>query len=198
MYAYPDSAIGLTELGIRQAINAGENLRELQDSGYLNWHWHDVHAFVSGYSRAKQTGRIVLDVMGMRHVELIEARGINERRYGKLIIDGSEEHNQDTNPTWRPGPGGETMLECRDRFAFWYAHHAEYLLTDADVVLFMHGEVLKTAVDHLMDCVRSEMMDIPCPNGVPFIFERDPETKRYSRSPHQFQKLDPQVKDVVR
>lgn len=198
MYAEVDSAICLTMLGVKQALNAGRQLGEILNTGYFQWHWHDVHAFASGYTRAQQTARIVLDTMGMRHIQTIEARGINERRYSQLIIDDQDEVHQDTDPHWRPGPGGESMIECRRRFETWFQHHAEYLLTDADVILFMHGEVLKAATAYLLNLDDQEMMQVSCPNGVPFIYERNPDTGGYTPSPHQFPRWDPTVEEAVR
>lgn len=197
MYGEPDSAICLTLLGVKQILYAGTNLKSLLDSGYFNWHWHDVHAFASGYTRAQQSSRVCLDKMGLHHVTPVIARGINERRYDKAITK-DDEHLQDKDPFWRPGPNGETMVECRERFAFWFQHHAEYLLTDADILLFLHGEVEKAGIAHLLNLSNEEMMRVPSPNGVPFIFERDPVTKTYRPSEHQFKKFDPTVEDVIR
>lgn len=199
MYKYPDSAVALTTLGIKQAINAGEQLKGLMQSGYFNWRWHEVHAFSSSYTRAKQTARVVLDIMNLRHVQPIESPGINERRHGdKSGLLPENEHLVKKDAYWRPGAGGETMVECRSRFGAWYRNHAEFLLTDSDVILFMHGELMMAGQSYILGTSEDEIMKMPSRNAVPVIYERDVSTGVYTQSDYKFEQFDPTTEDRIR
>ena len=200
MYQRPDSAVCLTSKGVMQALHAADELSAYMDEGKLKWRWHGLHAFSSEYSRAKQTARICLDAMGMLHVKPWVIPALNERRWGNY--DSEDRSVNKKNPEWRPGEDGETLLETADRFAQWFGT-VENLLSDKDIVMFCHGELMMAAqwyllTDHTSMPDITTLYRMPSSNAVPVILLKDRESGQYIRSPMTFTKYDPETEDVVR
>jgi bisphosphoglycerate-dependent phosphoglycerate mutase len=164
MYYYPDSVVCLTELGVRQAIECGNTLKS------MNFKWglgHNFQAFSSQYTRAKQTGRIVLDIMGFPGKEIIPVAGLNEMSHG----DGHEIAPPKNDPYIAPR-NGENMIMVRERLGFWFDHNISYLLTESDVILFMHYGSLRGLASHILKLSDNDMMNINVRNAVPYVYER--------------------------
>lgn len=186
-----DSAICLTELGVRQALNAGEQLHSIHHS-YFKWRWHGVLAYASEYTRAQQTARIVLDKMNLQMVEPAVEPAINERQYGDNDISHHEFHK---NP-YATCTNGESMVECRNRFHRWWKNYAEPQLSQRDIILFCHGVLIQCAVGALLDLPYEEMRKTKSSNAVPYIYEKHGDI--YVPSIHQFSKFDESVEEVIR
>jgi len=188
-----DAAVCLTQLGVSQALHAGQKLDELR--GHLKWPWHGVLAFTSEYTRAQQTGRIVLDKMGLKHIDMTITPAINERMYG----------DNDTPPDWHKNAyavcsNGESLLAAQARFNGWWAT-MEPNLSQRDIVLFCHGEIMKSITATLLNLSPTELVKVSTPNAVPVIFERtvDSLTGRstYNPSIHTFKRYDDTATDVI-
>lgn len=184
-----DSAVCLTKLGVLQSLNTGEQLKSIMNS-YLHWNWQGVLAYTSEYTRAQQTARIVLDKMGLPTVIPTIEPAINERQYGNNDIPSDFHRNPYATCT-----NGESLVECRNRSSAWWKNYAEPQLSQRDIVLFCHGEVLKCAVGALLDVSYEEMTRLSSSNAVPYIFEK--QDNKYVPSVHQFKKLVSDVKEVI-
>ena len=64
----------LTDLGIQEAIRAGE----LLETRNLNF---DL-MFTSDLFRAQETGRLILEQINQKDIEIIQDQSLNERKYG--------------------------------------------------------------------------------------------------------------------
>lgn len=159
----------LSDLGEEQARQARDLLRDTAIDA----------AYSSDTGRAQQTARIILEPHGMRATPV---EGIREKYYGKwegltaAEIDARHpgtrfDAGRDTRATHRP-PGGETMLELRDRVRA-FLHDLAARERGRRVLLVAHSGVVR-AVDSL--CSNRPFDDIwdrVPPNACVMIFRVD-------------------------
>jgi len=185
-----DSVVCLAELGVKQCIYAGEELKKIHGE-YLKWDTHGVMAFASEYTRAQQSGRIILDIMGLKHVNMEITPAINERFYG----DDDRPSDWFTNP-YATCTNGESLVQAKDRFEVWWKT-VEPHLSQKDIVLFCHGEIMKGITASLLRLTDEELVRVSVPNAVPTIYERI-SNGIYMKSEHKFQRYDKKVEEVLR
>ena len=147
-YHYPDSCICLTALGVKQVIHGASQIKPLLGPWYLNWlGGTGVHVFTSEYTRAQQTARIFLDVLGLKHIQPHVRPQLNERN-----------HHDPTN---------ESFDQIKRRFKMWFTSEAESLASENDILIIAHGEFLMSAQSELID---ADPYKCPSRNAVPLIY----------------------------
>jgi broad specificity phosphatase PhoE len=131
----------ITELGRRQAHDAAIRIKLM---------FRATLVIASTYARARETGRIIAEELG---IPLELEHGFREQSLGRLAGEPYESVAQD--PTfdskqpwlWQP-PGGESHLDVRARIGPLLdrvvKHHA-----DNEIVIVSHGGVMRCAWAHV-------------------------------------------------
>jgi len=182
-YALNDSAICLTTNGIRQclataAVLSGVTPRWNKPGDFA------VEAYVSEYTRARQTARIVLDQMNLLSLEPRIQPLLNERNYGTKYTE-----TMDKDPDYDANDS-ESGVKARQR-VIGFLREIDSVLYRADVIAFSHFGTIRALVANLLQLSDACMMTIDVENGAAFLFER---TFDVSRKPHFSQQpLQPHV-----
>jgi broad specificity phosphatase PhoE len=124
-----------------------------------------LEVFVSQYSRAQQTARVVLDQMSLLSIQPRVRPLLNEREYGVTY-----DPRMDTDPNF-DGSGSESAAEARNRVT-GLMEEFESLLGRADVLAFSHYGTIRALIANLTDLDDEAMMQIDVPNGGAFLFLR--------------------------
>jgi broad specificity phosphatase PhoE len=163
-YAYADSAICLTTNGIRQALNTAGIVVGIEPRWGKPGNFA-LETFASEYTRTQQTGRIVLDQMGLLSVTPRINPRLNERDYGTVY-----DPVMDTDPDSTLN-GSESSVEARARARSFLAE-IDGLLGRADVMAFSHFGTMRALIAEVLGLTDAEMMQLAVDNGKAFLFER--------------------------
>lgn len=163
---------GLTELGHREAKEAGQRLKA---KGLKP----DV-AFTSVLSRAQTTLDHILGELGQENLETIRDQALNERDYGDLSglnkDDAREKWGAEQVHIWRrsydvPPPGGESLRDTGARV--WPYYMREILprvLRGETVLVAAHGNSLRS-LGMVLDRLNTEtVLDLEIATGVPIVY----------------------------
>jgi broad specificity phosphatase PhoE len=165
-YNYSDSALCLTTNGIRQALNTGAILAQVEPRWGKPGNFA-LEVFVSEYFRTQQTCRIALDQMSLPSVQPRIAPLLNERDYG-AVYDVRMDQDADYAG---PNGNGETGLQAKRRVR-GFLDETAHLLDRADVLAFAHFGSIRALVANLLDLSDAEMMSYDVPNGQAHAFQR--------------------------
>lgn len=163
-YALNDSAICLTTNGIRQCLATAAVLARATPRWKRPGDFA-VETYVSEYTRAQQTARIVLDEMGMLSQAPRIRPLLNERNYGTKYED-----KMDQDPRY-DGNDSESALNARRRVQGFLREIAP-VLDRADVLAFSHFGTIRAIVADLLSLSDTDMMKLDVPNGAAFQFDR--------------------------
>lgn len=168
---------GLTEQGIKEAINAG---RRLKEKGLV----FDI-AFTSVLSRAQHTLTLMLKELGQSGLKTIFDKALNERNYGDLIglnkDDARKKWGDEQVHIWRrsfdtPPPGGESLKDTADRVLPYYEEHIKpRVMSGEKVIVSAHGNSLRALVMALEGLSGEEILKREIATGVPLIYHFDAE-----------------------
>jgi broad specificity phosphatase PhoE len=182
-YSLNDSAICLTTNGIRQCLATAAALSDVT-SRWKKPGDFVVEAYVSEYTRARQTARIVLDQMSLLSLSPRIRPLLNERNYGTKYID-----TMDKDPDFDANDS-ESGVKARRRIV-GFLREIDPVLYRADVIAFSHFGTIRALVANLLQLSDACMMTFDVENGAAFLFER---TFDVSGKPHFSQKpLKPHV-----
>jgi broad specificity phosphatase PhoE len=163
-YAYNDSAICLTTNGIRQALNTGGVLAQIEPRWAKPGNFA-LEVYASEYARAQQTARIALDQMGLLSIHPTIRPLLNERDYGTAY-----DPRMDSDPVF-DGAGSESGEHARFRVK-GFLTEIDGLLERADVLAFSHYGAIRALIASLLRLSDAEMMTLDVPNGGAFLFAR--------------------------
>ena len=190
--------VGLTEKGIREAVEAGAILGK---EGYR----FDV-AYTSVLKRALKTLWLVLEEMDLMWVPVYRHWRLNERHYGALQglnkAETAEQHGMEQTHRWRrsydvrppsltvddpryPGsdpryrdlsPGELPLTECLkdtvERFLpYWNETIAPSLRAGARPLISAHGNSLRALIKYLDRIPDSKIAGVNIPTGIPLVYE---------------------------
>lgn len=134
MWYYDDKKEPLTELGRRQAEEAGRQLKE------LGIEFHEV--FCSPYARALETARYALLAMGRDMAPITIAEWLGERKYeglyGKSISPEDVRTLYDYNNDLSAQYGVETLAEVEAR-ARKFINELRENYNKKNILIFAHG-----------------------------------------------------------
>ncbi len=200
--------VGLSEKGVREALDAGRILRR---EGYT----FDI-AYTSVLKRAIKTLWIALEEMDLMWIPVVRSWRLNERHYGALQglnkAETAERHGEDQVHIWRrsydvrppaltpddprfPGndpryrdltddelPLTECLKDTIDRF-LPLAH--ETILPDVKagkrVLIAAHGNSLRGLVKYLDNISDEEIPGLNIPTGIPLVYELEDDLKPIRR-----------------
>ena len=189
--------VGLTDLGIEEAIAAGT----LMAAKGLDFD----RCFTSFQTRAIKTLNLALEAMGRLWLPVEKDWRLNERHYGGLTgLDKAETaaaHGDEQVKIWRRSfdvppppqePGSPWGLEQDRRYAgiavptteslkdtiarvlpYWEAHIAPALRDGQRVLISAHGNSLRALVKHLSDIPDDAITGLEIPTGQPIVYELD-------------------------
>lgn len=173
----------LTELGVEEAIKAGELLAAKNVR-------FDI-AFTSELIRAQRTCQYVLDGVGQPELETIRDQAINERDYGDLAglnkDDARKKWGEEQVHVWRrsydtPPPGGESLKDTGARV--WPYYMGEILprvLRGECVLVAAHGNSLRSLAMVLDGLTRKQVTELNLGTGVPIVYKLNADSTVLSK-----------------
>jgi 2,3-bisphosphoglycerate-dependent phosphoglycerate mutase len=196
--------VGLSEKGLREASEAGRQLRE---KGYI----FDV-AYTSVLKRAIKTLWVALEEMDLMWIPVHNSWRLNERHYGALQglnkAETAERHGLEQTNIWRrsydipppplepgdsrsPGndpryaslkPGELPLTEClKDTVArflpYWHETIAPAVAAGQRVLIAAHGNSLRALIKYLDNISDKDIVDLNIPTGIPLVYELDDQLK---------------------
>ena len=163
----------LTDLGIQEAIRAGE----LLETRNLNF---DL-MFTSDLFRAQETGRLILEQINQKDIEIIQDQSLNERNYGDLAglnkDEAREKWGEEQVHIWRrsfdvPPPGGESLKNTAERvLPYFESEIMPKVKKSLNILVAAHGNSLRALVMHLENISSEEIVKLEIATGDPLIYE---------------------------
>lgn len=196
--------VGLSELGIDEAKNAGQTLKK---EGYV----FDL-VFTSVQERAIQTTNIVSEQMELKNIETKYAWQLNERHYGALQglnkAEMAKKYGEKQIHLWRrsyavrPPEMDDATYEEQNRLAiyrdipkdklprteslkdtyiraidYWQNEIAPAIKVGKKILISAHGNSLRAIVKYLDNVSDDEIPNLNIPTGIPLIYELDDNLK---------------------
>ena len=138
-------------------------------------------------TRAKETLRIVLEVVGQTDLPIEENQALNERMYGDLQglnkAETAKKYGEQQVKIWRrsydvPPPGGESLKDTAERVLPYYQQNILPKLTaERTILVVAHGNSLRALVMELDQLSREEVLELNIPTGAPLLYEFDESGK---------------------
>ena len=163
----------LNPKGVEEAIKAGD---ELKGSGYSFDKMYTSELF-----RAQETGRIILDRMGLNSIEVIKDLSLNERNYGDLAglnkEDAKKNWGEDQVQIWRrsfdvPPPGGESLKDTAERVLPYFKQNIIPQLSEGlNVLVAAHGNSLRALVMEIEKISPDEIVKLEIATGFPLVYK---------------------------
>ena len=164
---------GLTELGIKEAKNAGSLI---SDKGI-----RFDEMFTSMLIRAQDTGAIILDSMNQQNIPITKNQALNERNYGSLAglnkDDARKKWGEEQVHIWRrsfdiPPPEGESLKDTAERvLPYFHEYIMPKLIQGLSILVAAHGNSLRALIMEL-DLISSEdIVKLEIPTGAPIQYE---------------------------
>ena len=164
---------GLTDLGVEEAIQAGNILKEKE----INF---DV-MFTSDLLRAQETGRLILEQMNQSEISIIKDQRLNERNYGDLAglnkDDAREKWGAEQVHIWRrsfdvPPPGGESLKNTAERvLPYFELEIIPKIKEGLNVLVAAHGNSLRALIMELENISQDEIVKLEIATGDPLTYE---------------------------
>ena len=163
---------GLTSAGEKEAINAGNLIKERDIKFSI--------MFTSALKRAQITGQMILDVIDQTNIEVIKDQALNERDYGELAglnkDDARKQWGEEQVHIWRrsydiPPPGGESLKNTAERvLPYFNSLILPKLLQGENILVAAHGNSLRSLVMQLDNLSKDEVIALEIPTGAPIIY----------------------------
>jgi 2,3-bisphosphoglycerate-dependent phosphoglycerate mutase len=168
----------LTELGVREAREAGRRLAALGIR-------FDV-AFTSVLVRAKNTTRLILEEVGQPDLPMICDQALNERDYGDLSGLNKDEararFGEEQVHIWRrsydvPPPGGESLKDTAARVLPYYVHDVlPQAMRGQTVLVAAHGNSLRALIMAMEGLSGEAIVKRELDTGVPILYRLNADT----------------------
>ena len=164
---------GLTELGIKEAKNAGSLI---SDKGI-----QFDEMFTSMLVRAQDTGAIILDSINQQNIPITKNQALNERNYGSLAglnkDDARKKWGEEQVHIWRrsfdiPPPAGESLKDTAERvLPYFHEYIMPKVIQGLSILVAAHGNSLRALIMEL-DLISSEdIVKLEIPTGAPIQYE---------------------------
>ncbi|WP_424628767.1 2,3-bisphosphoglycerate-dependent phosphoglycerate mutase [Bradyrhizobium sp. SYSU BS000235] len=162
----------LTELGVKEAVQAGRKLKELGLS-------FDV-AFTSALTRAQHTLDLALKEMGQTNIPVTKNLALNERDYGDLSglnkDDARAKWGEEQVLIWRrsydvPPPGGESLKDTLARTLPYFVQEIlPCVLRGERTLVAAHGNSLRALIMVLEKLTPEQILKRELATGTPVIY----------------------------
>ena len=164
---------GLTELGIKEAKNAGSLISD-KDIQF-------DEMFTSMLVRAQDTGAIILDSINEQNIPFTKNQALNERNYGSLAglnkDDARKKWGEEQVHIWRrsfdiPPPEGESLKDTAERvLPYFHKYIMPKVIQGLSILVAAHGNSLRALIMEL-DLISSEdIVKLEIPTGAPIQYE---------------------------
>jgi len=163
--------VPLSPSGEQEARKAGEKLKAYRFD----------RAFTSVLSRAIDTLRIVLEVIGQTEIPIEKDQALNERMYGDLQglnkAETAKKFGDEQVKLWRRSydlapPGGESLKDTADRVLPYYDRRIKpYVLAGETILIAAHGNSLRALVMSLDELTKEQVLELNIPTGAPLLYE---------------------------
>ena len=164
---------GLTELGIKEAKNAGSLI---SDKGI-----QFDEMFTSMLVRAQDTGAIILDSINQQNIPITKNKALNERNYGSLAglnkDDARKKWGEEQVHIWRrsfdiPPPEGESLKDTAERvLPYFHEYIMPKVIQGLSILVAAHGNSLRALIMEI-DLISSEdIVKLEIPTGAPIQYE---------------------------
>ena len=163
---------GLTSNGEKEAINAGELIKERNIKFSM--------MFTSALKRAQITGQMIIEGIEQTHIEVVRDQALNERDYGDLAglnkDDARKEWGEEQVHIWRrsydiPPPNGESLKNTAERvLPYFNSDILPKLMQGENILVAAHGNSLRSLVMQLDDLSKEEVVALEIPTGAPIIY----------------------------
>lgn len=162
----------LTELGVKEAVQAGQKLKELGLS-------FDV-AFTSALTRAQHTLDLAVKEMGQTNIPVTKNLALNERDYGDLSglnkDDARAKWGEEQVLIWRrsydvPPPGGESLKDTLARTLPYFVQEIlPCVLRGQRTLVVAHGNSLRALIMVLEKLTPEQILKRELATGAPVIY----------------------------
>ena len=169
--------VPLSPRGVEEAKNAGDKLKGFTFD----------RAFTSVLSRANETLRFVLEVIGQTAIPIEKDKALNERMYGELQglnkAETATKYGDAQVKIWRRSydvrpPGGESLKDTAERVLPYYDTRIKPCVLKGETILIAaHGNSLRALVMELDQLSKEEVLELNIPTGVPLLYELDDSGK---------------------
>ena len=168
---------GLTELGIKEAKDAG---KLIANKGILF-----NLMYTSMLTRAQKTGDLILQEMRHPEITIIKNEALNERNYGSLAglnkDDARKKWGDDQVHIWRrsfdiPPPDGESLKDTAERvLPYFKSEIMPKVIEGSSILIAAHGNSLRSLIMDLDSISSEEIVNLEIPTGAPiqYIFNED-------------------------
>ena len=164
---------GLTELGIKEAKNAGSLI---SDKGI-----QFDEMYTSMLVRAQDTGAIILNSINQQNIPITKNKALNERNYGSLAglnkDDARKKWGEEQVHIWRrsfdiPPPEGESLKDTAERvLPYFHEYIMPKVIQGLSILVAAHGNSLRALIMEL-DLISSEdIVKLEIPTGAPIQYE---------------------------
>ena len=162
----------LTNQGIEEAKKAGKLVLEkkIELDGM----------FTSVLVRAINTGKIILDQLGIESLPTTRHQSLNERNYGDLAglnkDDARKKWGEEQVHIWRrsydvPPPGGESLKNTGERVIPYFENKIKPLVRKGkNILIAAHGNSLRSLIKELDNLSDDEIVKLEIPTGAPIIY----------------------------
>ena len=166
---------GLTETGVKEAISAGELIRDEKIS-------FDA-MYTSELIRAQITGNTILEIINQSDIPIIKNIALNERNYGSLAglnkDDARKKWGEEQVHIWRrsydiPPPDGESLKNTAERvLPYFNKEILPKVISGSNVLIAAHGNSLRSLIMQLDELSKEEILNLEIPTGAPikYIFD---------------------------
>jgi len=169
--------VPLSPRGVEEAKNAGDKLKGFTFD----------RAFTSVLSRANETLRLVLEVIGQTAIPIEKDKALNERMYGELQglnkAETATKYGDAQVKIWRRSydvrpPGGESLKDTAERVLPYYdTRITPYVLQGETILIAAHGNSLRALVMQLEQLSKEQVLELNIPTGAPLLYELDKSGK---------------------
>lgn len=166
---------GLTETGVKEAISAGELIKDEK----INF---DA-MYTSELKRAQLTGNTILEIINQSNIPIIKNIALNERNYGSLAglnkDDAREKWGEEQVHIWRrsydiPPPDGESLENTAERvLPYFNKEILPKVISGSNILIAAHGNSLRSLIMQLDELSKEEILNLEIPTGAPikYIFD---------------------------
>ena len=164
---------GLTELGIKEAKNAGSLI---SDKGI-----QFDEMFTSMLVRAQDTGAIILDSINQQNIPITKNKALNERNYGSLAglnkDDARKKWGEEQVHIWRrsfdiPPPEGESLKDTAERvLPYFHKYIMPKVIQGLNILVAAHGNSLRALIMELDLMSTEDIVKLEIPTGAPIQYE---------------------------
>ena len=165
--------VPLTEKGLEEAHRAGEKIKGIKFD----------KAYTSLLSRAQETLKIILQVIGQEKLEIEKDQALNERHYGDLQglnkAETAKKYGDEQVHIWRRSydvapPKGESLKDTAARtLPYFEKKIIPDLKAGKNILIAAHGNSLRSIVMDLDQMTKEEVLKLNLGTGVPIVYEFD-------------------------